>query len=280
MTTTLRPTGPLGRTDDGGRERAYQICVNGRPVGEVRLAAGPPTGGRAGRVERLRVEEGERRRGRATVAMLAAEEVLRDWGCARVEAGVPAGSEAALGLGAALGYAERHRLMTRTVTGPVPTPPEGSGIRALTEEEYADWFAAERAWYVRTAEREGVPDDEALAGADATYRRLLPDGPHTAGLRLRALFDSGTRIGSLWLSVGGDGLPAGLNAYVYAVEVAPEHRGRGHGRALMREADRLCDEAGARRLGLSVYAGNEPALSLYRSLGYRTREVYLSKSLA
>ncbi|MGP3969143.1 GNAT family N-acetyltransferase [Streptomyces sp. 6N223] len=279
MTTTLRPTGPLAQTTDGGRERAYQICVNGRPVGEVRLVADPSLGWRAGRVDRLRVDEGERRRGRATVALLAAEEVLRDWGCRRVELRVPAGSDAALGLGAALGYAERTRLMVKTVSGPAPLPPEGSRMRAPTEEEYAAWFAAERAWYLRGAASQGVPDDEAVAGAEATYRRLLPDGPRTAGLRLRVLVLAGTRIGSLWLSLGGDRLPSGMDAYVYAVEVTEEHRGRGHGRALMREADRLCHEAGARRLGLTVYAGNEPALSLYRFLGYRVRDVYLSKPL-
>jgi ribosomal protein S18 acetylase RimI-like enzyme len=279
MTTTLRPIGPDEEDASGVRRRAFRVCVNGRPVGEVRLVTDPRFGVRTGRIDRLRVDPPERRRGRATVALLAAEEVLRDWGCIRAEAAVPDGSAAGLALASALGYAERTRLMVRTLAGRAPAPPPPGTVHALPDDEYPAWLAAERATYVDDAVSRGLTRDQAVAGADATYRRLLPEGPRTEGTRLRVLGHGGTRVGSLWMQLGGAGLPPGLDAYVVAVAVAAEHRGRGHGRALMREADRLCHEAGGRRLGLTVFAGNEPALSLYRSLGYRTRESYLSKPL-
>ncbi|MGW5697880.1 hypothetical protein ACWEWX_45820, partial [Streptomyces asiaticus] len=53
MTTTLRPTAPERHTDGGGRARAYEVCVNGRPVGTVRLATDARLGPAAGRIERL-----------------------------------------------------------------------------------------------------------------------------------------------------------------------------------------------------------------------------------
>jgi ribosomal protein S18 acetylase RimI-like enzyme len=280
MTTTLRPSGPVEQAADGTRERAFRICVNGRPVGEVRLVTDPRFGFRTGRIERLRVDPAERRRGRATVAALAAEEVLRDWGCVRVEAGVPEGAEAARGLATALGYAERTRLMVRTLAERPPAPSETGTVRALTRAEYPAWLAAERAKYISYVTAQGVAHDQAVAAADATYARLLPEGLDTGSTRLRVATHAGTQVGSLWMNVGGNGVPPGMDAYVYALVVGEEHRRRGHGRALMREADRLCHEAGGRRLGLTVFVDNAPALSLYRSLGYRTRDVYLSKPLA
>ncbi|XQU69039.1 hypothetical protein OJJOAM_001770 [Cupriavidus sp. H18C1] len=45
-------------------------------------------------------------------------------------------------------------------------------------------------------------------------------------------------------------------------------RGRGHGRELMAEAERLLIERGCPKLNLQVRAGNEAVLDFYRALGY------------
>ncbi|MFD0346740.1 GNAT family N-acetyltransferase [Kitasatospora aburaviensis] len=59
------------------------------------------------------------------------------------------------------------------------------------------------------------------------------------------------------------------------VEVAEAHRGHGHGRTLMLLAERECLAAGVHDLGLNVFTGNEVAIRLYDSLGYRvTNRVY------
>ncbi|SCE33345.1 hypothetical protein GA0115246_114671, partial [Streptomyces sp. SolWspMP-sol7th] len=83
MTTTLRPTEPLQHDPGGARHRAYEIRVNSRPVGGLVLSARPEYG--LGSIVGLRVAEPDRGRGRAAVAVLAAEEVLRGWGCRRSE---------------------------------------------------------------------------------------------------------------------------------------------------------------------------------------------------
>lgn len=53
------------------------------------------------------------------------------------------------------------------------------------------------------------------------------------------------------------------------VTVAASHRGRGVGRALMRTAEEWAEVVGIARMGLSVFTDNEPAIRLYRGLGYR-----------
>src|SRR3954471_13929870 len=103
MTTTLRPTEPLQLADDGTRSRRYQVCVNSRPVGAIHLGTSPAFGDTVARILDLRIQEPDRRRGRATVAALAAEEVARGWGCRQIETGLPAGAEPALRLFETLG---------------------------------------------------------------------------------------------------------------------------------------------------------------------------------
>ncbi|MFD0328016.1 GNAT family N-acetyltransferase [Streptacidiphilus monticola] len=83
MTTTLRPEAAEARAADGSRARAYAICVNGRPVGRIALELRAAERGVA-EITELFVEPEGRGRGRGTTAVLAAEEVLREWGADRV----------------------------------------------------------------------------------------------------------------------------------------------------------------------------------------------------
>ncbi|MFE7426818.1 GNAT family N-acetyltransferase, partial [Streptomyces sp. NPDC057545] len=48
---------------------------------------------------------------------------------------------------------------------------------------------------------------------------------------------------------------------------------------LMLRAEHITLDAGARSLGLHVFAANTPALRLYESLGYRTTRHHLTKPL-
>ncbi|WP_165989997.1 GNAT family N-acetyltransferase [Streptomyces sp. YIM 98790] len=283
MTTTLRPTGAEQRGADGTRSRAYAICVNGRPVGEVRLAAEQRGILPTGRVERLTVAAAHRGRGRATVAALAAEEVLRAWGCRRIETRVPAGSEAAVGLARALGYTETGQALVKRLD-PAPAagtaaPPAGARFRDLTGAEFADWRERDRAARIRRWTGHGLPGEAAAERADAWYARLLPDGPATPGAALRVLLAGTTPVGTLWADTGpraadaGDGVTgdagAGADTRVRAVRVAEQHRRRGYGRVLLAEAERLCRAAGGRSLELELPAGDTPALRLAGTLGYR-----------
>jgi ribosomal protein S18 acetylase RimI-like enzyme len=51
--------------------------------------------------------------------------------------------------------------------------------------------------------------------------------------------------------------------------VAKTHRGRGIGRQLMEVTIARCRELGLEKIELGVYSSNEPAIALYRKLGFR-----------
>ncbi|MFR0353826.1 GNAT family N-acetyltransferase [Streptomyces sediminimaris] len=273
MTTTLRPTEPLQRAADGTRSRRYQVCVNSRPVGTVHLATRPRFGDFMARILDLRIEEPDRRRGRGTVAALAAEEVARGWGCRQIEARVPAGADAALRLVGALGYVHRNRGMEKRLGDTPPALPAGSRGRPMTEAEYAEWIAEESGTYARAWIERGVPEAAAHEMSRREHAALLPQGLTTEGMRFTVLEHEGTRVGTLWVALTED------QAYVYDVRTRAAHRGHGHGRSLMLLAEAQAIAAGRRVLGLNVFAGNTPAERLYESLGYETTRHVLYKDL-
>ena len=57
-------------------------------------------------------------------------------------------------------------------------------------------------------------------------------------------------------------------AYIQTIEVAPDHRGRGAGRELMRRVEDSAHSAGAQTIWLHVDAENQSAIHLYQKSGY------------
>jgi ribosomal protein S18 acetylase RimI-like enzyme len=273
MTTTLRPTEPLQHHADGTRSRHYQVCVNSRPVGAIRLSTHPVFGPAVARLEDLRIEDADRGRGRGTVAALAAEEVVRGWGCRRIDVSVPADAEAALRLTRALGYVLRNRAMEKPLGTTAPQLPAGSRGRPMTEAEYGPWEAQGRESYARTWIERGVPEDEAYTKSQRDHDQLLPRGIATENMLFSVLEHEGTPVGTLWLALQDE------RSFVFDVEADAAHRGRGHGRTLMLLAEAQTVAAGRSAIGLNVFADNTPAERLYESLGYETTLHHLYKNL-
>jgi len=72
----------------------------------------------------------------------------------------------------------------------------------------------------------------------------------------------------------------GHRGWVYYLAVAPGHRKRSHGRALMQEAERLLTQRGCPKLNLQVRSSNAEVIEFYRKLGYVQDEtVSLGKRL-
>jgi ribosomal protein S18 acetylase RimI-like enzyme len=65
----------------------------------------------------------------------------------------------------------------------------------------------------------------------------------------------------------------GHRGWVYYLAVDPGWRGRGVGRALMAEAERLLVERGCPKITLMVRSTNSDVLSFYDSLGYAADDV-------
>ncbi|AQS70538.1 GNAT family N-acetyltransferase [Streptomyces pactum] len=273
MTTTLRPTEPLQRAADGTRSRRYQVCVNSRPVGAIHLGTSRAFGDSVAVIHELRVDEPDRRRGRGTVAALAAEEVARGWGCRQIEASVAPDAEAGLRLTQALGYVLRTRGMTKPLGATPPALPAGSRARSMTRHEFDLWQEYESEQYARTWIERGVPEAEAYAKARSDHEVLLPQGLDTENMLFSVVEQEGTRVGVLWLALRED------RAFVFDVEVDAAHRGRGHGRTLMLLAEAQAIAAGRPLIGLNVFAGNTAAERLYESLGYATTRYSFYKPL-
>ncbi|MEU6452343.1 GNAT family N-acetyltransferase [Streptomyces sp. NPDC046979] len=273
MTTTLRPTEPLQRAADGTRSRRYQVCVNSRPVGAIHLGTSRSLGESVAVIQQLRIDEPDRRRGRGTVAALAAEEIARGWGCRQIEVGVAADEEAGARLAQALGYVLRNRGMTKQLGDTPPALPEGSRARPMTPDEFDTWQAYESEQYARTWMERGLPEAEARTKARRDHEVLLPQGLATENTLFNVLEHEGTRVGILWLALHED------RAFVFDVEADEAHRGRGHGRTLMLLAEGRAIGAGRPLIGLNVFAGNTAAERLYESLGYRTTRSLFYKPL-
>ena len=69
-------------------------------------------------------------------------------------------------------------------------------------------------------------------------------------------------------------------AHVSELIVTIEARGRGIGKALLKECERRSRAAGRDEMTIAVYAANESALNLYRSCGFADTKVRLRKTLA
>ncbi|MFD5030494.1 GNAT family N-acetyltransferase [Streptomyces sp. NPDC058405] len=278
MTTTLRPTGPLQQAADGGKSRSYEVCVNSRSVGTIEISTSPGFGHAAGVVRSLRIDEPDRRRGRGTVAVLAAEEVLRGWGCGQVLASVPPEAAPALGMLASLGYTERSRNMLKELPDKPPALPADVEGRPMNEAEYQDWLARSVDGYAQSWIDRGAPPREARAKSVTTHRETLPEGLATPGVSLNVLVHEGNVVGHLWVGRR-EVRPGEEGAYVYDIAVTEDQRGKGYGRALMRLAERVARESGMTLLGLHVFADNIPAVRLYESLQYVTTDRNFYKQL-
>lgn len=273
MTTTLRPSGPLQQSTAGARSRPYEVRVNSRRVGALVIASDTPFGPTVGEIRDLAIDEPDRRRGRATVAALAAEEVLRGWGCRRVRVTVPAASAGGLRMAETLGYTENSRNLAKELPAEPPALRQGVTGRPMTEAEYEVWILRAVEDYAADWTSRGMSAEAAHAKSVADHERELPRGLATPGITFAVLEAAGAPVGHVWLAPHGEG------SYVYDIEVDPGHRGRGYGRDLMLLAERTALAEGHRVLALQVFAGNTPALRLYESLGYRPVKVNYAKDL-
>jgi GNAT superfamily N-acetyltransferase len=165
-------------------------------------------------------------------------------------------------------YGVRGQLRTRRVISP-PEPLDGVTARPMTPAEYPEWVTSERAAYVVDIVRSGAMDqEEAVRKSDRDFAKLLPEGLATPDTTLLVLEADGERIGTGWLKHGY--LPG--VTYGYSLFIQEEHRGRGYGRAAMAAGEQATLAAGDSMLMFTVWGGNEVAMNLYTSAGYRVVE--------
>ena len=150
-------------------------------------------------------------------------------------------------------------------------------FRAFTHEEYVAYRAGATADYgTQMIELGGMDPEAARAKAEADMAELLPlEGPKDSHTFVVGE-EHGHRVGTVWMGPRRD---RGSGPWIFDIAVDEQHRGRGFGRELMLEAERLAREAGETNLGLNVFGGNTTAIALYSSLGYRVDAQQMSKQL-
>jgi len=137
---------------------------------------------------------------------------------------------------------------------------------------------------LRAATSADIPQILAFIEGLAAYEKLSHACVATEDSLRQSLF--GPRPYAEVILAEFDGQPAGFalffhnystfrarpGIYLEDLYVLPEHRGRGAGKALLRELARLAVERGCARLEWSVLDWNEPAIQFYKSLGAEPQE--------
>ena len=89
-----------------------------------------------------------------------------------------------------------------------------------------------------------------------------------------------TPVGCLWLGSVIEPQQGESYTHLLLLYVAPHHRRRGLGTALMAQAEAWARQRGDRHIGLHVFNDNQPALALYQKLGFLPQASFLRKPLA
>jgi ribosomal protein S18 acetylase RimI-like enzyme len=150
----------------------------------------------------------------------------------------------------------------------------------MTEDEFVGFIVWAVRDYAAQHTRTGKwAAEDALRFAKGEYLLALPNGLQTQDSYLYTARDAvdGERVGSLWLMLRRRG--GAMETYVYNIVVDEPKRGRGYGRALMRESVRWAREHGTTSVGLHVFGHNTAARALYTSLGFQETNVSMQLPL-
>lgn len=129
-----------------------------------------------------------------------------------------------------------------------------------------NWFADERTFRMWCADRFDYP---LTAEQLETYRRQYENDPN--GWSFTALEESGAPVGHLMMRLADY---ENGSVHIGFVAVAPEMRGRGYGKEMVRQALRYAFEIlGVRRATLGVFDCNPAAHACYLACGFRDEEV-------
>lgn len=151
-------------------------------------------------------------------------------------------------------------------------------LEPMTDEQYLRYREHAEEDYARNIVASGaMPLPEAREKARQDFQGLLPDGLATEGHRLWTAYDDDAEVGRLWLHL--ERKSDGLHAFGYDFEVREELRRRGHGRAIIEAAERVCRELGVVAIGLNVFGFNTGARALYEQMGFEATAIRMIKRL-
>ena len=150
----------------------------------------------------------------------------------------------------------------------------------MTEAEFAAYMAKAIPEYAKAHLDAGDCDEsDAMTLAKADYDDLLPEGLATKGQHLYTIRADGEAdpVGMAWFA---SRERRGKNsAYIYDLQVRPELRGKGYGKATLVALDEMLLSMGIRRVSLNVLGWNTRAQALYERQGFTISAIGMVKNL-
>lgn len=152
-------------------------------------------------------------------------------------------------------------------------------IRPVSDAEYAAWVEETIPAYAKDKVASGAwTTEESLEKSRAELESLLPDGRATKDNFLNAVIsEDGTYVGMLWYAV--KERASSRIAYVYNVEIHPDHRRMGHAKRAFQALEQEAHRLGLSGIALHVFGHNASALALYTKLGYVPTNISMFKAI-
>ena len=153
-------------------------------------------------------------------------------------------------------------------------------LEPMTGEEYDAWRGYAVRGYAQEFVDSGTLDPDAAAErAEKDFDELLSDGLATTDhLLWSGRVDGEDRaVGAIWVKVMPERTPP--HAFVFGLDVYPEFRRRGFGRALMEGALDELRHRGIATVGLNVFGHNDVARRMYDQLGFRVTSTQMKLTL-
>ncbi|TML97973.1 MAG: GNAT family N-acetyltransferase [Actinobacteria bacterium] len=153
-------------------------------------------------------------------------------------------------------------------------------LRPLRDDEVRGFIDGLYGEYVRgLVEDASMSREKAEDKATTDHASLFPGGSPQPDHHMYIVEDeAGEVVGHLFWARR----PAGstTRAFLYQIYIEEAFRGRGLGRQAMELLEAEVRADGLPGIDLNVWGGNDLARSLYRSLGFEERAVFMSKELA
>jgi ribosomal protein S18 acetylase RimI-like enzyme len=120
--------------------------------------------------------------------------------------------------------------------------------------------------------------EEALATTRTQHTAMLPHGLQTPGHFFCTACDADRdiEVGTVWFACP----ESSVELFVYHIQVHPERRRQGYGRAILGAIEERAKELGRRVVWLNVMGHNHSAIDFYLACGYRIAAMHLNKSIA
>ena len=150
---------------------------------------------------------------------------------------------------------------------------------AMTEAEYASFREATIPGFAADKVASGQwSAEQSLELSRQAFEELLPEGLRTPNNYLYSVRDDqGQAVGTLWIAAKEQ---AGKRiAYIYDIEIQPEHRLRGHASHALAAAEDEARNLGLCGIGLHVFGHNIGARALYEKLGFQPTNINMFKPL-